>query len=72
VGHTDKGLARHGNKEQLRQKLARLIRQNSPFKNRPDIASQVQWVEPKVTCRVRFLEWTQEGNLRHATVVGLD
>jgi bifunctional non-homologous end joining protein LigD len=72
VGHTDKGLARHGNKEQLRQKLARLIRQNSPFKNRPDIASQVQFVKPKVTCRIRFLEWTQDGHVRHGTLVGLD
>jgi bifunctional non-homologous end joining protein LigD len=71
VGNTDKGLARHDTKGQLRQKLAGLMHQTSPFKNRPEIASQVQWVEPKVTCRVRFLEWTQDGNVRHATLVGL-
>jgi bifunctional non-homologous end joining protein LigD len=35
----------------------------SAFKNRPDVSTAVHWVEPKVTCRVRFLEWTQDGNL---------
>jgi bifunctional non-homologous end joining protein LigD len=72
VGNTDKGLARGDNREQLRQKLAGLMRKTSPFKNRPEIASQVQWVEPRVTCRVRFLEWTQDRVMRHATLVGLD
>jgi bifunctional non-homologous end joining protein LigD len=72
VGHTDKGLARGGNREQLRRKLEELIQPTSPFKNQPDITAPIYWVEPKLTCRVRFLEWTEDGNLRHATVVGLD
>jgi bifunctional non-homologous end joining protein LigD len=72
VGHTDKGVTRGNNKEQLRWKLADLIRQSSPFNNRPDVTERVHWVEPKVACRIRFLEWTQDGNVRHATLVGLD
>ena len=72
VGHTDKGLARGGNREQLQRRLKELMRLTSPFKNRPDVTTAVHWVEPKVTCRVRFLEWTQDGNVRHATLVGLD
>jgi bifunctional non-homologous end joining protein LigD len=71
VGHTDKGLNRLDTREQLRRALPNLIRRSSPFKNKPDITAQIQWVEPKVTCRVRFLEWTQDGLMRHSTVVGL-
>jgi bifunctional non-homologous end joining protein LigD len=72
VGHTDKGLSRGNNREQLRRKLVDLIRRSSPFGNQPDVTDEVHSVEPKLTCRVRFLEWTQDGHMRHATVVGVD
>lgn len=29
------------------------------------------WVRPKTVAQVRFVEWTAEGNLRHASYVGL-
>jgi ATP-dependent DNA ligase len=51
--------------------LTKLIRSSSPFTNKPDLTLPVHWVEPKVTCRVRFLEWTADGRMRHATLVGL-
>jgi bifunctional non-homologous end joining protein LigD len=72
VGHTDKGMTRGDNREQLRRKLLDLIHRSSPFNNRPDVTAPIHWVEPKLTCRVRFLEWTQDARLRHATLVGLD
>jgi bifunctional non-homologous end joining protein LigD len=71
VGHTDKGLNRGGTRQQLRRDLPNLIRRSSPFKNKPDVTAPIHWVEPKVTCRVRFLEWTRAGLMRHSTVVGL-
>ena len=72
VGHTDKGLNRVSNREELRHRLANLARSTSPFKNKPEVTAPIHWVEPKLTCRVRFLEWTQDGLLRHATVVGFN
>ena len=72
VGHTDKGLGRDQNRKRLQDQLAKPLRSSSPFKNRPDVTAPIVWVEPNVTCRVRFLEATQDGLLRHATVVGLD
>jgi hypothetical protein len=53
-GHTDKGLARGGNRAQLRRRLKELIRPTSAFKNPPDVTTAVYWVEPKLTCRVGF------------------
>lgn len=29
------------------------------------------WVEPKVVVQIRFVEWTAEGQLRHAAFLGL-
>jgi bifunctional non-homologous end joining protein LigD len=72
VGHTDKGLTRGDTKERLRRRFSKLVRAGSPFKNKPDVTAPIHWVEPKLTCRVRFLEWTKDGRLRHATLVGLD
>jgi bifunctional non-homologous end joining protein LigD len=32
---------------------------------------EIQWVEPKQVAQVSFVEWTDGGNLRHATFKGL-
>jgi bifunctional non-homologous end joining protein LigD len=30
-----------------------------------------KWVEPRLVCEVRYLEWTEAGNLRHPVFLGL-
>ena len=30
----------------------------------------MQWVRPALVVQIRFLEWTAEGRLRHATYLG--
>jgi bifunctional non-homologous end joining protein LigD len=30
-----------------------------------------QWVRPKLVVQVRFVEWTEDGHLRHATFLGV-
>jgi bifunctional non-homologous end joining protein LigD len=32
--------------------------------------NEMTWVRPKVVVQIRFVEWTAEGNLRHAGFVG--
>lgn len=32
---------------------------------------QCTWLKPKLVCRVKFMEWTHDGNLRHPVFVGL-
>ena len=29
------------------------------------------WVRPELVCQVRFTEWTDDGNLRHPTFLGM-
>jgi bifunctional non-homologous end joining protein LigD len=32
---------------------------------------ECRWLKPKLACQVAFLEWTDAGNLRHASFVGM-
>lgn len=36
-----------------------------------DEMKDMTWLRPKVVAQIRFVEWTAEGNLRHAAFVGL-
>ncbi|HBW35036.1 hypothetical protein [Desulfosporosinus sp. BICA1-9] len=45
----------------------------SPFKQGlgpfPSRGETIRWVEPTVLLKTRFLEWTDEGKLRHAQII---
>ena len=36
-----------------------------------DKMKQCRWLKPRLVCQVGFAEWTEAGNLRHATFLGL-
>ncbi len=36
----------------------------------PEQMAEITWVRPTLVAQVRFLEWTAEGHLRHATFLG--
>lgn len=73
------------NRRELRDLLEPLEADVCPFSNLPNskaksilgggITAQdmkdIQWVQPKVVAQVRFVEWTDGGNLRHSAYVGL-
>lgn len=42
----------------------------SPFRDAPRF-KKVVWVEPVLVCKVRFMEWTGDGKLRHPVFLGL-
>ena len=37
----------------------------------PDQMRELQWVKPELVAQVRFVEWTADGHLRHASFLGL-
>jgi len=68
----------------LLQDLKPLSTARCPFSNLPDADTSrwgggvtaaemktLQWVKPKLLAQIRFVEWTAEGRLRHATFLGL-
>ena len=36
-----------------------------------DRMREMQWAKPELVVQIRFVEWTAEGRLRHATFLGL-
>ncbi|PRX45371.1 DNA ligase D [Prauserella shujinwangii] len=54
----------------LRERLDRLERRTSPFRERVREPG-THWVEPELVVQVRFSEWTGDGKLRHPRFRGL-
>jgi bifunctional non-homologous end joining protein LigD len=42
----------------------------SPRRYGPDLAGSIAWLKPAVTCWIGFLEWTNDGVLRHPKILG--
>ncbi len=55
---------------QLLEKYYKEIKvEESPFIIAPKL-NNVTWLHPVLTCWVEFLEWTEEGKLRHPQIIG--
>jgi len=70
IGHTGGGSS-DSQLADLRQKLDPLIVEKCPFVKTPRVNAPVRWVKPKLTCEVRFQEWTDDGRMRHPVFLGL-
>jgi bifunctional non-homologous end joining protein LigD len=56
----------------IRVALDKIERDTPPFAKRPSGAGRdITWVEPTLVCEVEFLNWTEDGVLRHASFKGL-
>ena len=57
----------------LSRTLSGLVQKRSPFHNPPvgADARRAHWVKPSLVAEVRFVEWTDDGTLRHSSFVGL-
>ncbi|MBA2242090.1 MAG: ATP-dependent DNA ligase, partial [Chthoniobacterales bacterium] len=71
-------------REEIFTKFKKLHTETCPFVNLPEKKGarrgealtaekmkECRWLEPKLVCQVSFVEWTDAGNLRHATFVAL-
>ncbi|MGQ0701755.1 MAG: non-homologous end-joining DNA ligase [Gemmatimonadales bacterium] len=57
---------------QLRRRLEPLTREDSPVPGPVERGLKgVTWVDPKLVVEVAFTEWTEDGRLRHPSLVGL-
>ncbi len=50
--------------KRLIARLEPISASQSPFYDTPQIPRLIYWTRPELVCRVRFSEWTREGNLR--------
>lgn len=71
VGHSGGGIPDNQRRE-LRDKLAKMERQTSPFATpTPKTDTAVHWVQPTLVCEMSFSEWTSEGYMRQPTFEGM-
>ena len=55
----------------IRDRLAPLARETSPFAKGTPTGRGHHWAEPTLVAEVRFTEWTDEGGIRHPAFLGL-
>ena len=54
----------------LEKKLKRLDRKTSPFDQEPKLKDS-HWVTPSLVAQIKFMEWTEDGSMRHPVFLGL-
>lgn len=59
------------NLQMLGEKLRMLETKKPAIKNFALPEGTIHWIKPKLVCEVKFIEWTQDGYLRHASFLGL-
>jgi bifunctional non-homologous end joining protein LigD len=57
--------------KQIWEVLQPHVRESTPFDERGPAGRGHHWVEPRLVCDVRFIEWTEDGGIRHPVFVGL-
>ena len=58
--------------EHLAVRLGKLAIPRRPFTSGdPPLGGEHHWVRPRLSCSVRFTEWTDDGRLRHPVFLGL-
>ncbi|MDB5179320.1 MAG: ligD [Patescibacteria group bacterium] len=70
VGHSGGGIADE-QRRTLRDRLEKLERKTSPFREEPRPNAPVHWTRPEVVAEMSFAEWTSDGSMRHPVYEGL-
>ncbi len=81
LGIYDQGELRHAGQvgtgfddktiREIYQRLEPLITSKSPFRKATKALRKITWVEPRLVCQVRFVEWTPDRQLRAPSFQGL-
>ena len=70
TGHSGGGIPDNQRRE-LRERLEKLERSQSPFADESKPNAPVHWVRPELVCEMSFSEWTSDGMMRHPAFEGL-
>ncbi|MES2745457.1 MAG: DNA ligase D [Bdellovibrionota bacterium] len=70
AGHVGSGFNAKSLKEVVTA-LKELEQKTCPFEKKPATNEKPHWVKPELIAEVKFHEWTDEGNLRHGTFLGI-
>lgn len=68
IGHAGAGKLKQAEWAALTEAIKPLITQELPFVNKPERHKEAVWVEPQLTAKLEFLEWTKNRTLRHPVI----
>jgi bifunctional non-homologous end joining protein LigD len=68
IGHAGTGKMSVEDWRQLTQIVSTMIIPERPFMNEPERHKDALWIEPTLTVKVQFLEWTPHGTMRHPSL----
>jgi len=68
IGHAGTGKLKAEEWRILTQLVQPLIISERPFINQPERAKDATWLKPKLTVKIKYMEWTHGGTLRQPSI----
>lgn len=70
VGHTGTGKMTVSDWRELTKELKEIVTEHLPFNKIPQRHADAVWVQPQMTVKIKFAEWTEGGALRQPSIEG--
>lgn len=71
IGHAGGGKLKVVDLRELTGIIQTMIREKTPFVNQPQRVKGAIWVQPTLSVKVQFMEWTPGGTMRHPVIQGM-
>ncbi|MBP1931233.1 RNA ligase family protein [Ammoniphilus resinae] len=71
IGHAGTGKLTQEDWKNITQIVEKLKIEAKPFTNIPERSKEVTWINPVITVKVNYLEWTTKGSLRQPSIQSL-
>ncbi|MET3196501.1 non-homologous end-joining DNA ligase [Bacillus sp. OAE603] len=68
IGHVGTGKLTHAEWKQLTKVIEAIKIEKNPFSNQPKRVKEIQWIDPLLTVKVQFIEWTEGHSLRQPSI----
>ncbi|WP_430509541.1 non-homologous end-joining DNA ligase [Gottfriedia solisilvae] len=68
IGHVGTGKLTHAEWKQLTEVIESIKIEKNPFSNQPKRVKEIQWIDPLLTVKVQFIEWTEGHSLRQPSI----
>ncbi|MBM7643983.1 bifunctional non-homologous end joining protein LigD [Scopulibacillus daqui] len=68
VGHAGTGKLKKAEWKELTERVKPLMINHCPFINKPLRIKEAIWLEPRITVKIKFIEWTKDKHLRQPSI----
>lgn len=68
IGHVGTGKLTHAEWRELTKFIEAIKIAKNPFSNQPKRIKEIQWLDPLLTVKVQFIEWTEGHSLRQPSI----